>query len=154
MMSTNTLSNGVEVQQFGRNSNGAGRMDVNEDVLKELAKNERTLWRKFGIRLRVESVSADGSKLICTASRVRWSIIHANMPSYEVVEHASSALACLRRSGVTALVGVIPKRQHPKFKRIDPRTPFGVLFSTISAAVKRQFWDIKGTPKNDLILAA
>jgi len=129
-------------------------MEVNEDVLKELAKNERTLWRRFGIRLRVDSVSADGSKLVCTASRVRWSIIHANMPSYEVVEHASAALACLRSAGVTALVGVVPKRQQPKFKRMDPRTPFGVVLSDMSTAVKRQFWDIRSIPKYDLILAA
>ena len=114
-------------------------MEVNEDVLKELAKNERTLWRRFGIRLRVDSVSADGSKLVCTASRVRWSIIHANMPSYEVVEHASAALACLRRAGVTALVGVVPKRQQPKFKRMDPRTPFGFSFLICPQRSSRSF---------------
>lgn len=115
-----------------------GRSLLSEEVLKELAHNERALWRKYGMRIKVDSVSADHTKLLCTASRTGWSILHANMPDHEVVEHAAGALACLRKEGVMALVSVVHKSHKPQFQRMDTRTPFGIHAADVAVPSERK----------------
>jgi len=110
---------------------------LTEEMLKELAQNERSLWRKYGIRVKVDTVSADRTKLVCSASRTRWSILRANMPAHQVVERAAAALACLRKEGVMVLVGTVNKEQKPRFQRMDVRTPFGIRVGDVTIADER-----------------
>ena len=111
-------------------------MELTDYIRMELAHNELLLWKRFGIRVRVDSISRDGSKFICTASRLRRSILHANMPEHEVVEHASSALACLRKQGIMALIGVMDRSHDPQFKALNDKTPFGILAKGTSTSFR------------------
>ena len=100
---------------------------MNELHIKDLAKRERDLWRRYGIRLNVDKVTSDGSKLLCTASRTRKSIFHAYMPIHEVMEHSYIALSGLSNIGGSAFISAVPRKRVPEFKEMDVRDPFGII---------------------------
>ncbi|MBP6312130.1 MAG: hypothetical protein KA408_07675 [Flavobacteriales bacterium] len=104
--------------------------------LQEFAKRERDLWWRYGIRIKIEKITMDGSKVLCTASRTRKSILYAYMPIHEVMELSYQALSGLNRVGCSPYISAVHKKRASEFKPLDTQDPFG-LCSAISDLEQR-----------------
>jgi hypothetical protein len=100
-----------------------------QEVLGELGKVERQLYRRYRIRLRVDKVSHDGRSALCSAAQVRRRFLRADHTSYEVVETCHEALEPLRIIGVMPLIEWLPRQKSNTFMKIDPKDPFRVLWA-------------------------
>lgn len=100
-----------------------------QEVLGELGKVERHLYRRYRIRLRVDKVSHDGRSALCSAAQVRRRFLRADQASYQVVETCHEALEPLRIIGVMPLIEWLPRQKSDMFMKIDPKDPFRVLWA-------------------------
>jgi hypothetical protein len=96
------------------------------DLLAKLSVSEKTLMRKYGIRLRVEKVTLDGQNALCSAMQVQRRFLRADHTQEAIVEYCQYALAPLYIMGMSPLIRAYPRTRGEQFSAIDANDPFGL----------------------------
>jgi len=96
-----------------------------DELFAGLHMQERRLLRRNGLRIRVDKVTADGQNAMCTCYCGSGPFWHTELPHYEAVNIAHTALKELVRFGVRPMVSVVSG--VPKdLATMDVGDPFGL----------------------------
>ena len=96
------------------------------ELLYHLRKRERMLLGRYGVRLRVDKITADGKSALCSIAQVRRPWFRSARSADELIELAHDALMPLHHVGLSPLVSVLPGRPKAEFPAMDKNDPFNV----------------------------
>jgi len=93
-------------------------------LLANLQDQEPWLQHRYGVRVRVDKVTADGRNALCSACQVRHPFFLAKISAFALVALAHLVLKDLHRFGITPLISTLPARSIPPFVAIEKGDPF------------------------------
>ena len=94
------------------------------ELITRLYKEERTLLRRKGVRVRVDKISSDGRYALCTVLQVRRPLFRSAPGSQELVSLAHMALNRLHQLGLKPFVSVALRGSVTVFAPLDANDPF------------------------------
>lgn len=96
------------------------------DLLYHLRKRERLLLRRYGVRLRVDKITADGKSALCSIAQVRRPWFRPVHSADVLIELAHATLMPLHHVGLSPLVSVLPCGPKTQLPNMDKNDPFNV----------------------------
>lgn len=105
---------------------------TNELILK-LRVEERRLKRRYGIRVAIHKISANGVNLLCNAWRTGTPLFQRQMEEHEAVALVHHAMRPLYVLGIRPLVSVVSKHSMSGIGKLEKTNPFR-LRSAMDAA--------------------
>lgn len=106
---------------------------MTQGLINHLGQEERWLWRRHGVRLRVDGITRDGRYALCSACQVKRSFFRPRLSNIDLVSIAHRTFAKLNLFGMQTLISVVPKGPLTVFPALDPQDPFQ-LHDALSAA--------------------
>jgi len=97
-----------------------------KNMLLALDKAERHLLSRYGLRLQVDKVSANGRYALCTAKQVGRKMFRSAMPTEESVAVCHTALIALHIIGLEPLIDIKPHTSSAVMPALDGLDPFGL----------------------------
>ncbi len=94
------------------------------DLLAYLRKQETMLLRRYGVRLRVDKITADGRNAIGSVCQVRRPFFRAALSTDELIALAHSALIPLHLVGLRPLVSALAPEPKKVFAPAEKNDPF------------------------------
>ncbi len=110
---------------------------MTSELIERLAGQERSLLRRYGVRLRVDKVTDDGRYALCSACQVEQSFFRPLLPDITLVTLAERAFMTLNTFGLKTLISVVPKGPLTAFPALDPLDPFH-LRNALDTAAREQ----------------
>ncbi|MEO8588272.1 MAG: hypothetical protein ABI432_02800 [Flavobacteriales bacterium] len=102
-------------------------------LLTRLAWEEDQLFRRHGVRLRVDRVSPDGASARCSCTRVKRRLFAPLLTEQDVDALAHHALKELDPFGINPLVYVMPNAVTNAYKEMDADDPFFLVEAVLNA---------------------
>ncbi|MEO8591242.1 MAG: hypothetical protein ABI432_17825 [Flavobacteriales bacterium] len=106
---------------------------LTSDLIAHLHEQERLLWRRHGVRLMVDKVTADGQNILCSTCQLRRSLFLPALRDHALISLAHEALRPLYLFGMRPLVTVVMKNAVRPFAALEKADPFH-LHSALHAA--------------------
>jgi hypothetical protein len=102
------------------------RRPFSSELIAHLRKHERTLLRKYGVRLRVDKITADGKSALCSIAQVRRPWFRSMRSAQELIDLAHRALMPLHQVGLSPLISGLPEQPKAAFPAVEKSDPFGI----------------------------
>lgn len=97
---------------------------MTQGLIDHLGQEERWLWRRHGVRLRVDGITRDGRYALCSACQVKRPFLRPQLSNIDLVALAHRTFAKLNLFGLQTLISVVPKGPLTAFPAMDPKDPF------------------------------
>lgn len=97
---------------------------MTQGLIDHLGQEERSLLRRYGVRLRVDGITLDGRYALCSACQVKRPFLRLRLSNIALVALAHRAFARLNLFGIQTLISVVPKGPLTVFPALDSRDPF------------------------------
>jgi len=105
-----------------------------QGLIDHLVQKEQWLWRRHGVRLRVDGITRDGRYALCSACQLKRSFFRPSLSDIALVSIAHSTFAKLNLFGIQTLISVVPKGPLTVFPALDQSDPFHLHFALHAAA--------------------
>ena len=96
-------------------------------LLEHLRRQERSLLRRHGVRLRVDRFSADGRNALCSCTQIRRPFFKSTLSDHELVGLAHHTLKELHLFGITPLIGIVPRSSTNAYAPLERNDPFWLI---------------------------
>ena len=100
---------------------------MDRQLIEQLGVEERSLWRRYGVRLRVDTLTGDGKNLLCCTRQLKRRFFTASLVDHELVTLAHKALMKLNLLGLRPMIAIVPKEATDVFTKIEATDPFRLL---------------------------